>query len=246
MQKKIYEIIQDETKIPLLAKEMADVFQTQADDENVDYSFTINRKTGKIYDEKSCSNTFFEFDPAPDSELHQLKKALFHKDLEEIQKGSDEEGQLMNDVREFLVRVCKYVTDNHQEQLKETVRRVILGGRVDEAVAPLSTIEVLMVDIADYDSVPDSNKYLLKISKEVDEDGNMAEVNTDDIVLFLQEQEEETGESIQSIFETEKLAGNPIFDGVLRVEKGRKFLTEMRLYIFVDYSLSDEAINAET
>ena len=123
------------------------------------------------------------------------------------------------------------------EDLQETVRRVILGGKVDADLAPLEIIEVISIDLADYSSIPESSKYLLKIGKEPESD-----INTDEIIQFVQNRQEKTGMDIDTILSIEKKAGNPMFKNVMSIEKGRKFLNEISIYFFVDYSLKDSKI----
>ena len=99
-----------------------------------------------------------------------------------------------------------------------------------------------MLDITDYDSIPESFRYLLKIFKEKGEDGQDMYVDSPAVVQYLQEREEETGENISTLFQIEKAAGNPLFKHVTNVEKGLKYLHEVQIYLFVDYSLSDESV----
>ena len=42
---------------------------------------------------------------------------------------------------------------------------------------------------------------------------------------------------IESIFSIEKQAGNPLFKNVLVIEPTRKFLNEISIYFFVDYTI---------
>lgn len=61
MKKKIYTILDKENQyISKIAKEIVEIFQTEADKDNIDYSFTIKKDTGKVDDK--VSNTYFIFD----------------------------------------------------------------------------------------------------------------------------------------------------------------------------------------
>ena len=234
MKKKIYKYLDDPKKYaPTMAKEIVEAFVNEANDDNIDYSFTISRKTGKVYTKEP--NTYFMFDTKVGTVLDEFKKALFDKDLEDIEEKSEEEEKLMEDVRNFLLKVCKTVTNFYSDKLKETVRRVILGGKVSDDVVPLDTIEVLSIDLADYTSVPESSKYLLKIGKSPGSD-----INTDEVVKFIQARQEKTGMDIDTIFSIEKKAGNPLFKNIEAIILGKKFLNEISIYFFVDYSIVEQ------
>ena len=236
MKRKIYKFLDNEKKyIPILAREVVETFQTEANDDNIDYSFTISKKTGRVSDQDS--NTYFLFDTSGQTVLHEFKKALFDKDLENIEEKSKEEAKLMEDVRQFLLKICKLITKKYHKNMEETVRRVILGNKIGKRKVPLKTIQVLSIDIADYSSVPDSSKYLLRIGKKPGKD-----INTDDVIQFVQNRQEITGMDIDSIFNIEKQAGNPLFENVLVIEKGRRFLNEISIYFFIDYSISEKII----
>ena len=234
MKRKIYKFLDNEKKyIPIISKEIVETFKTEANSENIDYSFTISQKTGQVSNEDA--NTFFLFDTNTQTVLHNFKKALFDEDLDDIKEGSIEEKNLMEDVRKFLLKTCNKITTKYYKSVEETVRRVVLGNKIGKEKVPLKDIQVLSIDIADYSSVPDASKYLLRIGKKPDTD-----INTGKITQFIQEKEEETGEDIDTIVEIEKQAGNLLFKDILTIEKGRKYLNEISLYMFVDYSLAEE------
>ncbi len=238
MKYKINEFLENKEKyISPMAKEIADIFQNEANNENIDYSFSINRKTGQIYNNESA-NTYFMFDTKSDTLLDRFKKALFDEDLENIEEKKIEENKLMSSVTEFLTLVCQEITLKHHNIIKETIRRVILGGRTQEDVTPLKTIKVLSIDIADYTSIPESGKYLLKIGKKPD-----SEINTDEVVKFIQNRQEKTGMDINSVFSIEKKAGNPMFENIISIERSRKFLNEITIYFFIDYSINFDCDN---
>ena len=235
MKKKIYTILDNEDKyISGLAKEIIEVFKTEANNENIEYSFTIKNDTGKVDDK--VSNTYFIFDPKEDSLLHKVKKALFNKDLEKIQEGSKEEEELMEDVRKFLVKVCDTITKNYHKDLEETIRRVVLGNKVSKEKVPLGMIDVISIDIADFSSVPESTKYLLKIGKMPGSD-----INTDEVIKFVQDRQDKTGMDMDTIFSIEKQSQSPMFKNVVSIQKGRKFLNEITIYFFVDYSFDNNS-----
>jgi hypothetical protein len=215
-----------------IAEEIVEIFKAQADSETVEYEFTIKERTGAISDD--MANTFFYFDTKEDSTLDNFKKALFNNDLAEIEENSEEEEQLMTDVNVFLQNICRRMSHFHKEDLQEVVRRVVLGNKAQTNTIPLNTIEILSIDMADFSSVPEPSKYLLKIQKMPG-----TEIDVDEITIYVQKKEEE-GQSISATLAIEKQVGNPIFQNVMSLEKGRKFLNEVSLFIFVDYSFEEE------
>jgi len=231
--KKIYRYLNNiEEYAPIMAKEIVEMFVTHANDNNIDYSFTVNRGTGQIYDEKMEPNTYFVFDTERETVLDKFKKALFDEDLNSIKEHSKEEKKLMEDVRNFLLKVCSVMTDEYFGQLKETIRRVVLGNKADEKKVPLSFIDVVSIDLADYTSIPESSRYLLKIGKIPGSD-----INTDEVIKLIQDRQELTGMDIDTVFSIEKKSGNPIMKNVEAIILGKKFLNEISIYFFVDYSV---------
>jgi len=232
MKKKIYKFLDNDKKyVPVLAEEIIEIFKTEANDKNIEYSFTIDGESKEIKEKEA--NTYFVFDTKGQSVLDELKKSLFDEDLDNIQENSKEEENLMNDVRNFLLKVSNTMTTKYRKDLEETIRRTVLGNKYSKKTVPLETIEVISIDIADYSSILESHKYILKIGKEAG-----AETNTDEIIQFIQNRQEKTGMDIDSIFSIEKKAGNPLFEEVISVETKRKFLNEISIYFFVDYSIN--------
>jgi hypothetical protein len=232
MKKKIDKFLDNEKKyVPILAKEIIDTFQNEAGEDNVEYSFTIDGENKKIKTQEA--NTYFVFDTDGQNTLHEFKKALFDKDLENIEEESQEEQELMENVRNFLLQICKKMSKKYPKRLRDTVRTAVLGNKYNEKTVPLSSIEVVSIDIADYSSIPESHKFLLKVGKKP-----QTEIDIDEVILFIQNRQEKTGMDIDSILSIEKQVGNPLFDNVLTIELSRKFLNEISIYFFVDYSIN--------
>ena len=230
--KKIYELMTKNNCNPI-TQEIITAFINEANQENIEYEWTIQKETGKIKNRNA--NTFFYFDPKNNTTLNKFKKALFDEDLKDLKEGSKEEKELMNDVNIFLQKICKNITEFHNEDLKNVIRKVVLGNKSDSTAIPLDTIQILSIDIADYTSIPEPAKYLLRIGKKPDTD-----IDTGKITQFIQEKQEETKEEINTILEIEKQAGNLLFKDIISIEKGRKYLNEIIIYLFIDYSLSEE------
>jgi len=232
----VHELINEENT-KKIAEEIVETFKSQASEKNVEYEFTIKKGTGKVSDNNA--NTFFYFDTDPDSTLDKFKKSLFGDDLKDIEESSEEEEELMTDVNVFLQSICERITIFHKEDIQEVIRRVVLGNKSEMESIPLGIIEILSIDMADFSSVPEPAKYLLRIQKMPG-----TEIDVDEVTIFVQRKEEE-GQSIAATLTLEQQAGNPIFKNVMSLEKGRKFLNEISLYIYVDYSFSDENLKEE-
>jgi hypothetical protein len=228
--KEIYKIIDDPRNVYKMSLELINVFMKEANEKNVDYSFTVNQATGQIKNKEA--NTYFWFDPKPDTFLAKFKKALFAEDLNEIEQNSPDERELMERVRVFMIAVCIHMTSHYYSKIAETIRRVVLGNKKNNEQIPLDTIRVVTIDVADYSSIPEESKYLLEIGKITD-----TEIDTDRVTMFLQEQKEQTGMDYGDLLLLEKKIGNPLFKNVLSIKRGSKYLNEFSIYFFVDYSL---------
>jgi len=236
MKKKIYKYLNNiEKYAPIMAKEIVDTFVERANEENVDYSFTVSRETGRIYDDDMEPNTYFVFDTEVDTVLDSFKKSLFDEDLQSIEEHSEAEEHLMADVRNFLLKVCDVIGKDYIYQVRETIRRVVLGNKHEEGRVPLNLINVVSIDLADYSSIPESSRYLLKIGKVPNSD-----INTDEVIKVIQDRQEKTGMDIDTVFSIEKKSGNPIFKNVEAIILGKKFLNEISIYMYVDYSVIPE------
>lgn len=228
--REIDEILEKKENISILSKEIIKIFQETANSENVEYNFSIG-EDGKVSSDQA--NTYFAFDTPKDSFIHKFKKSMFNDDLNDIKENSEEEKELMQKIREYLYKVCEDITNNYKEQLEEVIRRVILGNKMSNDKIPLNKIELLMMDISDYDSVPEYSKYLLRIYKTTES----VKIDTDSITIFIQNQQEETGKTPEEIFLIERRKENPLFDNITGISQGHKFLNDVILYFFVDYSL---------
>ena len=51
---------------------------------------------------------------------------------------------------------------------------------------------------------------------------------------------------IDNIFSIEKQAGNPLFKNILVIEATRKFLNEISIFFFIDYSIKAEEKTLES
>jgi len=227
MSKRIYGILNDEEFIKKMALEITDEFVKKGNKDNVDYSFDIAKGTGKLKTRQP--NTTFSFDTTPGSALDDFKKTLFSKELADI--TDTEEGQLKNTIDDFMKKVGASMISNYQDSIRDTLRRVVLPAS-NTGDIPLSTVEVSQITIVDYSSMPEPSKYLCKIAKTPE-----TNINTGEVVQYIHEKQEETGKSVEEIFEEER-EENPIFSNIEAVESGRKYIYDVEVVFFVDYSLA--------
>lgn len=224
----MYEFLNSQEKAQKIAKEIMDSFVKHASKESVEYNFDIAKGTGKLKDNNP--NTSFAYDPDTDSLVNNFKLALFNEDLDEIK--DDEEQQLVKDTHAFLDRVKDVINTNHVDDMRDTIRRVVLPSSQSQDI-PLNTIKLMTIEVIDYTSVPEPSKYLMRIGKAPD-----ADVNTEAIIQFINACQEKSNKSAEEIFEEEKAQNAPLFDGVVSIESGKKYIFEVTLIFFVDYSLS--------
>ena len=229
MKRKIDKFFGNEKKSKEIAEEIVQIFTTTANIKNIEYSFDISKENGKIKNRQD--NTCFYFDTKPNTVINSFKKALFDEDLAYIKKNSEDEKKLVKNTEEFLKKVANKINYGYNEEMKETIRKVILPGSRQQDI-PLNEIKIVSIDVADYSAIPESAKYTLKIGKKQDTDIKIKEVTQ-----FIQEKQEQTGKDIKEIFEEEKNI-SPLFKNILTIEKGDKYLNDVTINFFIDYSLS--------
>jgi hypothetical protein len=226
MKKKIYNFIDDPEKAKKIAKEIVDAFVEEANKENVEYEFDIGAGTGKMADR--IPNTSFAFDTNPLTVLHRFKLALFDKDLENI--SEEEETELIQDTRKFLDEIKNIMNSDFMVPIRETIRRIVLPGSREEDI-PLGDIQTYTVDVVDYSSVPDPARYLLRIGKKPDTD-----VDTEQIVQYVHACQEKSGISVEEVYESEK--DTELFENIVSLDRGKKYIYDVTVIFFVDYSLA--------
>ena len=234
-EKKIIQFINQTENEDKIAKEIVKMFETKANKDNVEYSFDISK--GVMQQNNLSANTYFVFDTEEETTIDLFKKYLFNEDLKDVKEKSKEEKDLLDLVRNFLLRICKKINDNYHDEIEKVIRNVVLGNKSDKETIPLDTIELIMIDIADYSSVPEDSKYLFNIFKNKNASPSQ-QIDTDEVISFLQSKKDESGMEYEEILEMEKNIGNPLFDMIDGIKKGRKFLNDITIYMFIDYSLN--------
>jgi hypothetical protein len=226
---KIDNFFNDEKFIKKISDEIAEMFETESNAQNIDYNFDIEKGTGRVKSRES--NTLFYFDAKEGTNLNEFKKALFDEDLSYIEQNSEDEKELMRKVRYFLKEVSDQLNYNHVVNIRNKIRDIVLPSSKEEDI-PLSEITIISIDVADFSSVPESSKYTLRIGKVPD-----TTIDTAAVTMAIQDIQEETGKTFEEILQTEK-ENNPLFKNVMVIERGKKYLYDINITLFVDYSLS--------
>ena len=232
MDKEIYKYLKDEDVISELADDIIEAFRTKMSKETIDYSFDIAKGTGKI--KVVEPNTFFSFDSIQGSTLDKFKKELFNDDLEGLTQ--DQENMLVEDVSEFLKEVASMIMEKYETDVRDNLRKSIMPGSSSKDF-PFERIFITSIDVADWSSIPEPQKYLLRIGKKPG-----AFINTDVVINYVQSRQEDTGMTIEEIFEAEKEENNPLFKDIVDISQGDKYLYDINVTMFVDYSLAEESM----
>ena len=236
MDKEIYKYLKDEEVIGLLADDIIEAFQTKMNKDTVDYSFDIAKGTGKIKIVEQ--NTFFSFDTDTGTILEKFKKALFNDDLEGLTQA--QEAMLIEDVGEYLKEVAVSVIDRSIGDIRTALRKNIMPNSKPEDF-PFERIYITSIDIADFSSFAEPHKYLLRIGKRPG-----AFINTDVVIQYVQNRQEETGMTPEEVLEEGKREENPIFAEITSIEQGEKYLYDVAVSMFVDYSLAEKSMEELT
>lgn len=232
MDKEIYKQLKEEEVISELADDIIEAFRTKMNQDTIDYSFDIAKGTGKI---KTIEpNTFFNFDTKEGSALDKFKKSLFAEDLGNLTQN--EEAMLIEDVSEFLKEVAVMMIGKYEQDMRDTLRKNIMPGSSPKDF-PFERMFIASIDIADWSSIPEPQKHLLRISKNPG-----AFINTDVVINYVQNRQEETGMSVADIFAKEKEERNPLFEDIVDIEQGDRYLYEINVAMFVDYSLAEKSM----
>lgn len=187
----------------------------------LDYSYDLSK--GKV--KGNGANTWFTFD-LKEGIAYDFMKAMYAREV------LDEESKHLD---LFIGQVATHLTNGYTDKMRDIVRSAIVPTS-DPKVVPLTKVEVLGIEIVDYSSVGKEQKYMLKFIKLPDIPINMLAVNS----RIMEVQDANPNMEVSEIIYKERLAANPIFDAVLGVEKGDKYLWDVQVAMFVDYSFSEE------
>jgi len=207
-------------------KEIVEEFDRGANDKTLNCEYDISG--GQVVGAKE--NTWFVFDTKKGTFLDEFKITLFAEEL------SEERNRI---VEIFIKDVMRIIERDHSDVIRDKVREILLPSSDPEAL-PLDRVKIRNIEIVDYSSVPDAHKFLLKIKKKPG-----AHINTGKVAKKLADLREEKGnesKTVEAVFDENK--DNPVFKGVMAIEQGEKYLNDITVAIFVDYSYSDKMMES--
>lgn len=193
----------------------------------MDYSYDLSDGLMKSND----TNTWFDFDLKPESISYQFMKAMYNREISE-----DENTQL----NAFIEKIAKEISASYKKELRDLVRKTVMPSS-DAKVVPLEKIDVFNIEIVDYSSVDEIDRHTFRYIKLPDIPVNMQAVSS----RIMEVREENPLLSVNDIIHKERLAANPLFDALMGVDIGEKYLWFVRVAMWVDYSFSQEFLDSQ-
>lgn len=184
-----------------------------------DYKFDL--VSGKIASKQA--NTWFMFDAKDGGELLvEFTKALYSRDLNEEEDMA---------ISEFMSNIALSLMDSSNcQNLRDQIRKSVMP-QSDPRFFPLKEIYVEAIDIIDFAGIRDEHKHLIRWKKIPG-----YHLNIKKITEYINNEFDNDSVSIKDIVNQEIINANPLFDGVLGVEIGDKYLFDINISFFVDYS----------
>lgn len=197
-----------------------------------DFQFDLSE--GKM--KNTGDNTWFVFDLDKNTSAHSFNKMIYSKD------PTEEESSL---IAKFINDVANEISDNYSQILREIIRSCIIPDSEEWAI-PMNKIKVMSIELVDFSSVPDNSKYLFQIGRHPDSSSN---VNIQDIFNWVEKNHGEINDmkvnQIVSIVNNGIKDKNENLEGIVSFEIGEKYIWEVSMGLFVDYSLSDTFIKQQ-
>ena len=184
-----------------------------------DYKFDL--VSGKIASKQP--NTWFMFDAKDGGDnLVEFTKALYDREL------TEEENIAINS---FMSKIALSLMDSSNcQNLRDQIRKSVMPHS-DPRFFPLQEIYVESIDVVDFAGIKDEHKHLVKWKKMPG-----YSLNIKKITEYINNLENKDSTSIVDIVKHEIQNANPLFEGVLGVEVGDKYLFDINISFFVDYS----------
>jgi hypothetical protein len=193
----------------------------------IDFSFDVQK--GKTID--AGPNTYLLFDLPEDSVAYAFLKASFDREI-----SVEEEEKL----QAFTEKVCQILSEKHGSIISGVMRKVAFNNISAEAI-PMEAVRVYGIEMVDYSSVDDQDRYTLRIAKLPD-----VPVNTQAVLSFIQQvRDTDKTKTSAQVVEEERAKGNKLFEGVLSIQAGHKYLWDVSMSIYIDYSYSEGFVKAQ-
>ncbi len=193
----------------------------------IDHNFVLEK--GKV--EGDDANTNFVFDLPRNSEAYAFLKAMY---AEEVEEDDDEK------IIEFVKEVCVRLTDEHAPVIRNTIRSKVIGDTPEEVV-PIKRLEVMAVELVDYSAVDEDDKYVMKFHKMPGVPVNMQAL----MAFIMNAKENDDRKTTAQVIDEERLKGNKLFEGMLGVDRADKYLWDVNIVLYADYSFSDEFMESQ-
>jgi len=207
-----------------IAEEIIYRLTEEATPENMHCEYDVSH--GRVVG--SSANTWFVFDTVDGEIIDEFKTNIFSFNL------TDEEKEAVN---KFKNDIIQYIKDTGIDAIRGKIREVLIPDS-DPDMMPLHEIRITDVEIVDYSSVPFYHRFLIKLKKI-----QGTNIDTEAVIRMLADYQEDTGEKdMDKAFKA--LKDKPEFEGVLGVVQGEKFLNDVSIAIFVDYSFSETILEA--
>ncbi|NJL70641.1 MAG: hypothetical protein HC888_02995 [Candidatus Competibacteraceae bacterium] len=191
----------------------------------VDFAFNVS--AGKLKGGKR-QNTFVMFDLPDDSVGKQFIKAMYAEELSDDGIG---------EINDFVNQVAMHLIKDHINIIRDAIRQFVIPDSEEQAI-PLADIKIIEAQLVDYSSVDDDSKYLLRIFTRPN-----GTVNQNALMSELARlRDENPGMTNAELTDREIANGNPAFSGVAGIDRGERYLFDVSLSLYVDYSYSEEFV----
>ena len=225
-----------------VAAEIANTFETRANNENLELEFRIPAGQGRMEGTLDGPNTWFKFDAEEGTTLARVRDIIVDVFSEDFDLNDGKASARMDARRNIIdgfVDQVRTVLNSGQfhEEIAGTIRRVCLQN-IPEEIHPLDVIRFLEIEIGDGN--PD--EVLLIIEKKALVDSATGQFITPPVSVqeVLHEEHRETGKDFNQIIEEKKAAGDERFDLVTGARTVR-YAFEVHCDIAVDYSLAERS-----
>lgn len=229
---RIIDFISNKKNIKIVSKEIMKYIEKIETDEN--YDIDIKMKNG-ICELSKEPNTKFFFDPEKDSILFSLKEDLFSEELSEEIKGREKEFEKLYEI--FIDDLKKDLIEHNLQNLRDKIRSFSFKDSSEEVI-PLKYITISNIDIVNFSgSLEPLADRSIALGKNPSFEGSL------DIPRILERLKELyiSGVEIEDFMEHVK--DEELFENVLEIRVSRKEFFDISIYLNVDYSFSENAIN---
>lgn len=188
----------------------------------IDYAFTLSK--GQMTNKKE--NTFFCFDLS-ETETPELYALMSYMSQDELSEKEE------NNINECIGDLSNELLNNNISEIRDCIRNQVVPSSNADSI-PLQEILIKNIEIVNYNFLDEDSKYLFKVVKDPKTHIDMVEIQS-----YVQSIKADNPEkTIFDIANEEKEKGNPLFNGIQKIEVGEKYLWNFTLSLYVDYSFA--------